>query len=53
MLKDSKVLAEFNAKLKDPEFAKSPDARLAFFAARHASFDERMNLYPVFRADVW
>ena len=53
MLKDPKVMDEFNAKLKDPEFAKNPDLRLQFFSSRHASFDERMNLYPVFRADVW
>ncbi len=53
MLKDPKVMAEFNARLKDPEFSKSPEARLAFFSTRHPSFDERLNLYPVYRADVW
>jgi hypothetical protein len=50
-LKDEKVLKEFNARLKDPEFAKSPEARLGFFYARHPSYDERLNLYPVFRLD--
>ncbi len=53
MLKDPKLLAEFNARLKDPEFARSPEARLAFFSSRHPSYDERFNLYPVFRTDAW
>lgn len=44
--------AEFDAKLKDPAFAKSPDARLAFFAKRHPSFDARLGVLPVFRVDV-
>jgi hypothetical protein len=52
MLKDPKVRAEFDAKLKDPEFAKNPDARLGFFARKHASWDERFNLYPVMRLDA-
>jgi hypothetical protein len=33
----------------DPAFAKDPDARLDFFYRRHPSWDERVNLYPVFR----
>ncbi|MYM32743.1 peptidase M14 [Duganella sp. FT94W] len=33
----------------DPEFNQSPAKRLAFFAKRHASWDERFNLYPVMR----
>jgi len=53
MLKNPKVLAEFNARLKDPEFAKSPELRLGFFTQRHATWDERMNLMPVFRAESW
>jgi hypothetical protein len=52
MLKDPKVRAEFDAALKDEAFAKNPDARLAFFAKRHASWDERFNLYPVMRLDT-
>ncbi|MGO4552172.1 M14 family metallopeptidase [Lysobacter sp. 2RAF19] len=52
MLKDRKVRAEFDAALKDEAFAKDPDARLAFFAKRHASWDERFNLYPVLRVDT-
>ena len=50
-LKDPKVLAEFNARLKDADFAKSPEARLAFFSSRHPSRDDRLNLVPVFRAE--
>ncbi|KEZ95491.1 peptidase M14, partial [Xanthomonas vasicola pv. vasculorum NCPPB 895] len=33
----------------DPDFAKNPHARLEFFAKRHASWDERYQLYPVLR----
>jgi hypothetical protein len=52
MLKDAKLKAEFEARLKsDTQFAKSPEQRLRFFFSRHPSFDERLNLYPVFRVD--
>ena len=34
---------------EDPEFAKNPDARLDFFYRRHPSYDQQLNLYPVFR----
>ena len=44
------VAAEFNERLaSDPQFAKDPNARLEFFYRRHASWDERLNLYPVMR----
>ncbi len=47
---DPALAAEFKARLAaDPEFAKSPAARREFFARRHASWDERYNLYPVMR----
>lgn len=36
---------------EDAAFAASPAARLAFFHRRHASWDERLNLYPVLRLD--
>jgi hypothetical protein len=53
LLKDPKVKAEFDAKLAaDAEFKKSPERRLAFFAAKHPSYDERFNLVPVFRVDA-
>ncbi|MCA1862334.1 M14 family metallopeptidase [Janthinobacterium sp. HSC-3S05] len=50
---DPALAAQFRQKLVDePEFAKNPRARLEFFARRHASWDERLNLYPVMRVDV-
>ncbi|WP_332860640.1 M14 family metallopeptidase [Janthinobacterium svalbardensis] len=50
---DPALAAQFRQKLADePEFAKNPHARLEFFARRHASWDERLNLYPVMRVDV-
>jgi hypothetical protein len=53
MLKDPQVKAAFDARLKaDPAFAKNPEERLKFFYARHPSFDEQLNLYPVFRVDA-
>ena len=49
-LQDPQVAAAFKARLdSDPAFAKSPRARLEFFARRHSSWDERFNLYPVYR----
>ena len=53
MLKDDpKAAAEFNQRLaSDPAFAADPGARLDFFARRHASWDERYNLYPLLRMD--
>ncbi len=51
MMKDDPALAaEFARRLdSDAAFAADPDARLAFFAERHSSHDERYNLYPVLR----
>nr|WP_315399820.1 M14 family metallopeptidase [uncultured Duganella sp.] len=47
---DPALRAAFQKKLDtDAEFNKSPQARLEFFARRHASWDERFNLYPVMR----
>lgn len=48
-LKDPAVKAAFEARLKDEAFAKSPAARLAFFAARHPSADPMLNVLPVYR----
>jgi len=43
---------EFSRRLKeDAAFAANPRARLEFFLRRHASWDSRMSLYPVFRVD--
>ncbi|MEW5743042.1 MAG: M14 family metallopeptidase [Myxococcota bacterium] len=52
LLKDPKVKAEFDARLKDEAFAKDPEARLRFFYERHPSFDTRLNLVPVYRTDA-
>ncbi|GJI96629.1 hypothetical protein RugamoR57_33470 [Duganella caerulea] len=47
---DPALREEFQKKLdSDAEFNKSPAKRLEFFARRHASWDERFNLYPVMR----
>jgi hypothetical protein len=49
---DPKAKDEFERRLReDPEFAKSPSARLEFFYRRHPSWDERLNLYPVLRVE--
>jgi hypothetical protein len=50
---DAGLREEFTAKLKaDPEFARNASDRLEFFLRRHASWDERYNLYPVLRVDT-
>jgi hypothetical protein len=47
---DPALAAEFKTRLAaDPEFARSPGARLEFFARRHSSWDDRYSLYPVMR----
>ncbi|TFW30119.1 M14 family metallopeptidase [Massilia horti] len=53
MAKNPVLAAEFKQKVEsDPALANNPRARLEFFARRHASWDERLNLYPVMRANV-
>jgi hypothetical protein len=53
MAQDPALAAAFRAKIEsDAVFAKNPHARLEFFARRHASWDERLNLYPVMRTDT-
>ncbi len=52
MAKDPALAAAFRQKVEtDPAFARNPHARLEFFARRHPSWDERLNLYPVMRTD--
>ena len=52
MLKDPLVKAAFDAQVAaDPALAQSPGKRLEFFYRRHPSWDERLDLYPVFRTD--
>jgi len=53
MAADPALAAEFKRRVEtDPVFAKNAHARLEFFAKRHASWDERFNLYPVLRTNV-
>jgi hypothetical protein len=53
MANNPALAAEFRNKVEtDAAFAGNPHARLEFFARRHASWDERLNLYPVMRTDV-
>jgi hypothetical protein len=53
LAKDPQLAAAFKARLaEDPAFAASPAARLDFFYRRHPSYDERLNLYPVYRIDA-
>jgi hypothetical protein len=48
--KDPKVAEEFARRLdEDAQFAANPNARLDFFYQRQASWDDRYNLYPVYR----
>jgi hypothetical protein len=50
---DPALAAQFKHQLAtDPSFAKDPFARLNFFYKRHPSYDERLNLYPIYRIDT-
>ncbi|QYJ82497.1 carboxypeptidase [Shewanella aegiceratis] len=50
MLKeDASLAAEFEAALKDPEFAKDAEARLRWFYERSPYFDKQYRVYPVLR----
>jgi Zinc carboxypeptidase len=47
---DPKLAEAFRKRIaEDAEFAASPSQRLEFFYRRHPSWDERLNLYPVYR----
>jgi hypothetical protein len=52
MEKDPKLRAEFQERLKDPNFANSPRQRLAFFYDKSAYADVRLNKYPVIRVSA-
>jgi len=46
---DAALVAEFQRKLKaEPGFAKDATARYEYFLRRHPSWDDRLNLYPVY-----
>ncbi|GAB3383416.1 M14 family zinc carboxypeptidase [Lysobacter fragariae] len=52
LAKDPALKARFEQKLKDDaEFAKTPSARLDYFARLHTSWDQAYNRYPVVRVD--
>ena len=52
MLAESPELRkEFDEKLKDPKFAKSPRARVNFFYERSEYYDKRIGVYPVSKID--
>lgn len=47
---DAALRTQFEQRLQcDPEFAADPAARLEFFLRRHSSWDQRHNLYPLYR----
>ncbi|MBO9768516.1 MULTISPECIES: M14 family metallopeptidase [Xanthomonas] len=47
---DAALKAQFEQRIaSDPDFSNNPQARLEFFAKRHASWDERYQLYPILR----
>lgn len=49
LTKDAQLKKEFEEKLKDETFAKSPRARLQFFYQRSPYADKRIGVYPVGR----
>ena len=49
LARDAKLKAEFDAKLADPEFAASANARLNFFYERTGYYDQNYLRYPVAR----
>jgi hypothetical protein len=53
MATDQALKAEFERLLReDAAFAQDPRDRLDFFYRRHPSWDERFNLYPVYRSQT-
>ena len=53
LAKDAPLRSAFERRLReDPEFAKSPQARLDYFYRRHSAYDTRYLLYPVMRIDT-
>jgi hypothetical protein len=52
---DPKLKADFEVRLKDPQFAANPRARLQFFYERSPYYDSNLNKYPVVRltAEQW
>jgi len=52
LARDATLRAEFVRRLAtDPDFARDPAARLRFIHQHHPSWDERLDLYPIYRVD--
>lgn len=49
LLRDPTVRAEWERRLADPAFARSPHERLDFFYRRHPSWDSQLGVVPVYR----
>jgi hypothetical protein len=49
LAKDANLKREFEEKLKDEKFAKSPRARLNFFYERSPYSDKKIGVYPIGR----
>jgi hypothetical protein len=50
LTRDPALAAQFRKRVaEEVEFARNPVARLEFFHRRHASWDERLDHYPVMR----
>jgi hypothetical protein len=52
LARDPALRARFEAALADPAFAKNAQARQDWFYKLMPSWDERLNLLPIYRADV-
>jgi hypothetical protein len=53
LAQDAAAAAEFKRRVaEDADFAKDATARLEFFLRRHSAWDDRRDLYPVFRIDA-
>jgi hypothetical protein len=49
LARDAALRAQFEERLRDPDFAADPNARRRFFLLRHPSYDRRIRRVPVFR----
>jgi hypothetical protein len=52
LARDARLRETFQRRLReDPAFARDPAARLRFFHQHHPSWDDRLDLYPIYRTD--
>jgi hypothetical protein len=53
LARDPAVAADFKKRLaQDPQFAATPSARLEYFYRHSPAWDEKLNLYPVYRVEA-